>query len=68
MSRYLGPTDSHELLEMEYELEAKSTSNIAQSSPLSQRKAIPESRVTGILNDPLKAGWRLRKRINSNSD
>ena len=45
------------VLEMEYEPVTKSTSNIAQSTPLSQRMEIPESRVPGILNDPLKAGW-----------
>ena len=45
------------VLEMEYDPVAKSTSNIAQSTPLSQRMEIPESRVPGILNDPLKAGW-----------
>ena len=44
------------LLEMEYEPVVKSTSSIAQSFPLSQRKEIMESGVSGMLNDPLKAG------------
>jgi hypothetical protein len=57
MYRYLGPNNSNGLLEMEYEPEAKSTSSIAQLTPLSQRMVIPESRVSGILNNPLKAGW-----------
>ena len=56
-SVYSGASFSNELLEMEYEPEAKSTSSIAQSTPLSQRRVIPKSRVSGMLKDPLKAGW-----------
>jgi hypothetical protein len=51
---------------MENEPEARSTSSIALSTPFSQRIEILESRVSGMLNDPLKAGGRFRKRINSN--
>ena len=52
----VGWGDSIELLEMEKEPETKSTSSIAHVSSLSQRKMIEVSDVSGILNDPLKAG------------
>ncbi len=46
---------------MEYEPEAKSTSSIAQSPPLSQRKVIPESRDFWHTERSIKSGVAITK-------